>query len=660
MKSRKKTRVKIKLRPKQKIISFRDLERKHRFIFELIDSIPDLIYFKDKKGKFVLVNKACASWLGRKPEDLIGKTYFDIFTPKQARLMTKDDSQVLKLGKQIVDKIERDIRPEGISTYLSTTKVPRRDDKGRIVGLMGISRDISYRIQFEHLKRENEQMERKIKSLAELSQLKSEFVAVISHELETPLAIAKETLGLISDQIAGPINKRQKELLQEIKGSMERLNLMIYDLLDMSRIEARKLTLHYSLVNLNDLFANFSGFFEKWAREKGIDFECNLPKEQMNIFVDTERINQVISNLVNNAIKFTNKNGKIRIEVKVFATKVRVGIIDTGIGIPRKELPGVFDKFRQLTRRHSQKEKGIGLGLFIVKELVDKHGGEIWAESKVGEGSRFYFTLPLFYTTKILGTGIRFKINNLLHQGKSVYLINLLIVNLKEFKKRIKVKPESLFRALKTAIETALGEFRKTGKGWPQIILEDYRFGEWSILFPEASQRDTTKLCVFIKDKIKAYFADRNIENIFINLGILAYSHKRQNMLTREFSTNLHIQNISIGPNTRRYKRINYKANFEISSSDDKVKSFQTMDISEGGICFISPETLETDANVDIALRLPKEKTAIVFKGRVVWIKNIDEPLGGLSKKYKIGLEFVDLENKKRRKLIKFIKAFSS
>jgi len=651
-------RKKIKTRKnKTEKINYKDLVYKYNLLAELMEHIPDVIYFKDRKGKLLMVNSAHARGLGLKPEEVVGKTDFDFHPKKKAEKMTKDDRRVMKTGKPIIDKIERATRADGVDNYVSTTKIPRYDKKGRIVGLVGITRDITSRMQVEHLREEKIQIERKLQALEELNNMKSEFVSIISHELRTPLAIIKEAVMLIFDEITGPLNNKQKEFLVKAKDNVERLKKIIDELLDVSRIEKGKLKLHYSLVNLNDLLLDSCDFFRRLAQERDIHLEYHLPKDQVNIFVDASRINQVIANIVNNAIKFTEQNGKIKLDLQILESKVRIGVIDTGVGIAREDLPKLFEKFVQVSRSTSTERKGVGLGLPIAKELIERHGGEIWIESKVGVGTKCYFTLSLFYTQKVLSKDIRDTINGLLSKGLMVYLVNLLIVNFEEFKKRTRLQPKKLFGDLEKIISVTFQDFSKKKETKHQMGLQDYQNGDWSVLLPETKEAEVTRLCGLLKDRLNGYFEENRVKNIFINLGIMAYSREVQTTRSKKLRANIDIKKIYIGSEIRQFKRIDYRTDIDISVSDDKRETSQTMDISEGGVCFVSENQLETDRLVSIGLRLPNARRSFNVKGRVAWRKNIEE---GPVSKYKIGLEFVGLESKDRTKLSKFIKSIAT
>ncbi|MBL7091799.1 MAG: PAS domain-containing protein [Candidatus Omnitrophica bacterium] len=643
-----------------KKVNYKDLVNKYKLLSSLMNHIPDVIYFKDKKGRLVMVNQAYAKGIGLKPRDIAGKTDFDFFPKERAQRMAEDDMYVMRTGKSIIDKIERATRVDGVDNYVTTTKMPRHNDKGQIIGLIGITRDITRRMQLMRLREEKTRVEKKLEALEGLNKMKSEFISVVSHELRTPLAIIKEALMLVFDEIAGPVNDKQKKVLIKAKDNIKRLGNIIDELLDISRIESGRFKLHYFLVNFNDLLKDSSEFFKRLAQDKGISLDYFLPKKQVNLFIDTDRISQALTNLINNAIKFTEQNGKIKVEVKILETKVRIGIIDTGIGIAKQNLPKLFNRFVQVPKVAGAERKGIGLGLSIAKELVEKHGGEIWAESKLGVGSKFYFTLPRFYSVELLDKQAKDRINNLLDKGKSVYLINLPIVNYKEFKKRIKISPRRLFEDLSSIMDVAFKESSRLQKEKPQIPLQDFRNGECSVLFPEAKEEEVTNVSNLLKNRIKKYFAENKLEGVFISTGILPYPAPTQLHKTERLPANVHIKKIYIGSEIRRFKRVYYKADIENFLPGSKTESGQTVDISEGGVCFVSERLLKTDTQVEIKLRLSKKKDTIFTQARVVWIKNMEQLLKKAVNKYKVGLEFVKLKNKDKKVLSKFIKSVST
>lgn len=645
---------------KAKTSSYKDLADKYRLLTELMNHIPDVIYFKDKKGRLVMVNETYAKGAGLKPEEIIGKTDFDFFPKKRAEKMAKDDLYVMRSGKPLVDKVERATRIDGVDNYVSTTKIPRYDEHGRVTGLIGITRDITHRMQLTRLREEKTHVEKKLEALKELSRMTSEFVSVVSHELRTPLAVIKEALMLVFDGTAGPISDKQKEMLAKAKNNIGRLGSIIEELLDLSRIQSGRFKLHYSLINLNDLLNESCDFFKKMAQDRGINLQYSLPKAGINLFVDADRTNQVLTNLISNAIKFTEQGGKIKVEVKILETKVRLGVIDTGIGITKKDLAKLFNRFVQVSKVKDLEKKGVGLGLSIVRELVERHGGEIWAESKLGVGSKFYFTLPRFHSTEVLEKQVRDRINVLLDRDISLYLINLLIVNFRSFWKRMKVGPNRLFVDLDSIIKETFKAFCGKYQEKPQIARQDYQRGEYSILFPEVTEEEANRISKVLKDRMGKYFIEHKLENVFIDLGILSYPPRAGLPTTEKLPANVHIKRIYIGSEIRRFKRVRYKADIELLLAKNIKHTAQTVDISEGGVCLVSERQLETDAQVDVNLRLHKEEGYIHARARVAWIKGIERPRGKKKTAYKVGLEFIKPKNKDKRILAKFIKSIST
>lgn len=616
-----------------------------RLLSDFMDNVPDLIYFKDKTGKFVLVNRAFANALRLNPKQIVGKTDFELFSKERAEQMAGDDEYVLRTGELIIGKVERTVRSNGDDHYVSITKIPRHDDKGKIIGLIGMTRDITQRMRYEHQRAERWDKEKGLEMLEDLNRIRSEFVSAVSHELRTPLAVINQLLLLIYDETAGPVNDKQREILVKARHNIDRQKNIIDKMLDISRIEGKELALRYSLANINDLLKDSKDFFQELAGEKNIKLSYFLPNSDISIFIDAERIIQIITNLINNAIKFTEENGQIRVEVKVLEDRVRIGVIDTGIGIAKVDLPRVFDKFVQVSTSDAARKQGIGLGLTIVKELVEKHGGEIWIESKVGEGSKFYFTLPRFYTANILGKRMKDKINQLLKDHDSIYLINLLIVDWEVFKKRIDVDPGKLFKELKEIVGRAYEELfpSQKRKGKQKVIITDMLKGKYSLIFPQITDKKITAFCELLKEKIKDYFIKNEIENVFIALGILSYSAEHQTRRGRESVSNLKIKEIYIGAEMRRSRRINYKTKIEFIVSEMERQISETVDLSRHGVCFISSAPLETDAKIKVYIALLKKKKSIVANGRVAWLAKLNRKPGDISDKYQIGLQFVDI-----------------
>jgi signal transduction histidine kinase len=230
----------------------------------------------------------------------------------------------------------------------------------------------------------------------EVDKMKTDFVSIVSHELRTPLAAIKGAVDNLLDGIGGELGNVQQECLLISKRNIDRLGRLINDLLDISRIEAGKIQLNKQPVLIDNIIKDVLFFFKELVEKKGILLDAVIEQDLPLVSMDQDKITQVITNLVGNAFKFTSPQGKITVKVFLAGDYLQVDVIDTGLGIGRKDLEKVFDKFYQVIRPETAGVyKGTGLGLPISKGIVEKHGGKIWVESELGKGSKFSFTLPV-------------------------------------------------------------------------------------------------------------------------------------------------------------------------------------------------------------------------------------------------------------------------
>jgi signal transduction histidine kinase len=232
-----------------------------------------------------------------------------------------------------------------------------------------------------------------VEQLQEFDRLKSVFVTIVSHELRTPLTSIKGFVENLLEGLTGPLNEKQQYYLSRIQLSTERLARMLNELLDLSKIEAGKMDLSLAPLSLQDLLADLLEAFRPVAERKSILLEI-APDEVPGVRADRDKLYEVLANLLENAIKFTPSGGRVRIGAQVLDDRyIKVGVTDTGCGIPIEHLPKIFDKFHQVPSATGN-SAGAGLGLAIAKGLIELHGGAITVESAPGKGSRFSFTLP--------------------------------------------------------------------------------------------------------------------------------------------------------------------------------------------------------------------------------------------------------------------------
>ena len=251
------------------------------------------------------------------------------------------------------------------------------------------------------------------RKLQKLERLKSEFISIVSHELRTPLTAIKNAMDIILSGKAGDMSDNIEKFVSMGKRNAIRLSGIINDLLDISKIEAGKMDFKFELMHVEPVIEYVKNNLTEVAKEKGLQIVFTPTDEQVEVYADSNRLEQVLTNLVSNAIKFTEK-GQIEILTKVVNARelqydvcfeedikklkgnyLQVCVEDQGIGIERKDLNHVFDKFAQIENSLSRKVGGSGLGLPIARQLMEAHNGAIWCDSEINKGSRFYFVIPI-------------------------------------------------------------------------------------------------------------------------------------------------------------------------------------------------------------------------------------------------------------------------
>ncbi|MBM3276276.1 MAG: hypothetical protein FJZ00_14070, partial [Candidatus Sericytochromatia bacterium] len=230
--------------------------------------------------------------------------------------------------------------------------------------------------------------------LHEVDRLKDEFLGMVSHELRTPAATIMGFGDILIDELAGPLTDHQRQCLRQVQTAARRLQSLIDDLLDLSRLRAGKFTLDRRSANLAELAQEAIGMLEPLADQKAQRLAAHLPEDIPVLELDEGRIVQTLANLLGNAIKFAPDGGTAAVRIEVEADEVRCMVEDSGIGIALEDQPRLFQRISQLDVGSTRQVKGTGLGLSISKALVEAHGGEIGVQSAPGEGSRFWFTLP--------------------------------------------------------------------------------------------------------------------------------------------------------------------------------------------------------------------------------------------------------------------------
>jgi signal transduction histidine kinase len=240
----------------------------------------------------------------------------------------------------------------------------------------------------------NDALSRANTQLQELDRMKDAFLSMVTHELRTPLTVIAGTTEMFEAGVYGALTDEQAEMIRQIAQQADRLRRLVNDLLDLSKMEARMIELRRGWLDPHSLVAATIGQLATVAAQAGVILRNQVGHDLPEVNCDGQRVEQVLANLISNAIKFTPSGGQVTISAEIRPDVIRFIVADTGRGIPAEALPRVFDKFFQAQPGTESGTRGTGLGLAIVKHIVELHGGQVGAESERGEGSRFCFSLP--------------------------------------------------------------------------------------------------------------------------------------------------------------------------------------------------------------------------------------------------------------------------
>lgn len=248
---------------------------------------------------------------------------------------------------------------------------------------------------FAELQRNNEQLAGANAKLRELDQLKSQFLSVATHELRTPLSVILGYNSMLSESLADRLDEQERDTLRESVSACKRLIRLVNSMLDITQIESGKMKMNFESADLRRIVTGVTALFQQEARAKEIHISVELPSRLPRLVIDAERIEQVLINLLGNALKFTPKGGSVKITVRQQERGVQVAVTDTGIGIAPEDRVRIFDEFAQVRRQVAKRQReGSGLGLAIARRIVEAHHGVLEVESELGRGSTFRFGIP--------------------------------------------------------------------------------------------------------------------------------------------------------------------------------------------------------------------------------------------------------------------------
>ncbi|TFG00181.1 MAG: PAS domain S-box protein [Promethearchaeota archaeon] len=358
---------------------------------ELItENANDLITMFDENLRCLYLNeKAHKKILGYKKEDLIGKRMWELIHPDDLENMKKEFDGNWKTGRNRVDVRFR--KKDGSYIWLDVVSVECKTEENQHLGV-SISRDISKQKEFEELiKKEN-------KELKKLTKMSENLINRVSHELRTPMSCIHGSIELMDEFLKNKLDENEMEIISIIKRNSTRLKRLINNILHVSKIGTSKFGLKKEKILFGTMMNNCIAELKYLIEKKKLVIEKDIKKD-LQVFVDQLRIEEVIMNLLSNAIKNTPEKGTITLSLQKENDYAKFAVKDTGIGISKEQMTQLFHKFGKIERNYYNEDintKGSGLGLFISKEIIEKHQGAIWAESEgKNKGSTFYFTIPL-------------------------------------------------------------------------------------------------------------------------------------------------------------------------------------------------------------------------------------------------------------------------
>ncbi|HEY0090730.1 MAG TPA: PAS domain-containing sensor histidine kinase, partial [Candidatus Lokiarchaeia archaeon] len=361
-------------------------------------------------------NESLCDLLGYSSEELMGMNYKSYMSEESSERTYKVFNDVFRTNNPCKNFEYEFIKKNREKIFVEISVYLKIDSENHKIGFYGLVRDITEKKREELLKEKfKEQLEKEVKlrtqelqdvleqqkkyldQIIKSSQFKTEFMATMSHELRTPLNSIIGFTELLLEGSYGPLNKDQINFLQDVKSSAEHQFEMIYQILDISKIESGQITLNLKTFLLNDLINQIVSTVKPLYTQKGLKFKIiglDLPKK---IVADSVRLKEIIYNLLTNAIKFTIK-GRIKLIINEDEENWIFLIKDTGIGIDKKDYDLIFKDFKRVDSPYVNSVPGTGLGLALTRRLVQLHNGKIWFESELGKGSTFFFTIPKIST----------------------------------------------------------------------------------------------------------------------------------------------------------------------------------------------------------------------------------------------------------------------
>jgi hypothetical protein len=360
---------------------FRNLKQSEEQYRDLYEEAPNAYFSCGVDGYVVRANRRATELLGYSRDELVGRPVFELYaeTPNGKAKAQKIFQRFLA-GDEISNEELEMCRADGSKVWISLSVRPIRDKEGRVVASRSIVMDIS-----EHKR---------------LDQLKDDFIGLVSHELRSPMTVITGAINTALTEAERLSPEETRQLLKDAALEAELLSNILGNLLELSRIQANRLSLHAEAIDTRKVVQDA---IERVKRQSSAhEFIVSIPRKLPPVYADPLRLERILYNLLENAVKYSPQGGEIRVSVKPQKEHLVIGISDQGIGISPADQAKLFAPFQRLEEFRPEGVRGVGLGLLVCRRLVEAHGGQIWVESELGRGSTFFFTMPL--SKKLLET----------------------------------------------------------------------------------------------------------------------------------------------------------------------------------------------------------------------------------------------------------------
>ncbi|HAH20623.1 MAG: hypothetical protein A2Y00_02160 [Omnitrophica WOR_2 bacterium GWF2_43_52] len=360
----------------------------------VIRQAADLVMITDTNGIIEYVNNAFEELTGYKRDEIIGKTPDVLSSGVQRKEFYNNLWITIKRG-EVFRGILVNRKKNGEFYYSEKTITPIKGPQGNIISFVSTDKDITERKRYE------EELIAANRELVKLERLKSEFITTVSHELRTPIGIMREGVSQVLEGLHGEISEGQRQYLGKSLSHMERLTKIVNSILEIANLEAGKIGPRMEEVDIAVIAREMIRMFEPSAQNKNVEIRAHFSSrgeplcspEKIVLRGDRNKLGQVFTSVIDNAVKFTEK-GHIEVQIQETADTVECVVSDTGRGMTKEASANVFDKFQQFGREYGPGQKGVGLGLAITKGIIELHKGKIWIESELGKGTRVSFSLP--------------------------------------------------------------------------------------------------------------------------------------------------------------------------------------------------------------------------------------------------------------------------